>query len=113
MNGQQTGDASWIENVQGDAAGPVSRIAHPADTVTPPGKDFVKFYPNPCSGSLYLVLPEEFAVIKVYDRTGRCMFTERTRYRLTRLDLTGLPVGDYFLDVKSPGRRVRSSFVVQ
>lgn len=91
-----------------------ARIRGPVDTLrdeTP--ASFVKIYPNPASAGLYVVLPEECAVIKVYDTSGRCWLSERVSNRLTHLDLTGVAPGNYILEVRSPKRNVRHSFIIQ
>lgn len=90
------------------------RIAPPIDTLRDEAPaSFVKIYPNPALAGLYVVLPEEFAVIKVYDSGGRCWLSERTHHRLAHLDLTGVAPGNYILEVRSPKRNVRNSFIIQ
>lgn len=92
----------------------IARIRGPVDTLRDePAASFVKMYPNPASAGLYVVLPEESAVIKVYDTKGRCWLNERVSNRLTHVDLTGVAPGNYILEVRSPKRNVRNPFIIQ
>ena len=73
-------------------------------------------FPNPARQALFLSAPDEDfrqARFNIYDSSGRFISSPRVFYDIgvTRLDVSDLPAGLYFLEVDSGARRFSERFV--
>ncbi len=73
----------------------------------------ITLYPNPATNTLRLELTAEvIQEIRVYDTSGRLLI-ERNQVGVPRkeLDISSLPAGSYFLEIRTPNRVSRQSFI--
>ena len=68
---------------------------------TPQGTIPVRIYPNPTSGELHILVPEEITAgkIRIYDSTGRLIRSQRIRNNALQIDVKGYSAGLYFIDI--------------
>lgn len=61
----------------------------------------VRIYPNPTSGELHIIIPEEIPAgkIRIYDSTGRLIKSQRIRNNALQIDVKGYSAGLYYIDI--------------
>jgi hypothetical protein len=71
-------------------------------------------YPNPTADMLSVELTEDHvdAYAVLFDATGKRAFEQRITARKTMLDLSALPAGEYFLDLRDLHHRKRAQFTI-
>jgi hypothetical protein len=61
----------------------------------------LKLYPNPATDQVQVEAGREILSVRVYDITGRLMFSQEPGTRETMLSVSGMPVGIYILNIET------------
>jgi hypothetical protein len=87
-------DCAWIDNI----VFPPTQVITMTEEVT---HNVPVIYPNPNKGHFSINLPEEECEIMVFNSLGQVMYRESKASGLITLDLTDLPEGMYFVNIKN------------
>ncbi|ACU63102.1 T9SS type A sorting domain-containing protein [Chitinophaga pinensis] len=76
----------------------------------------VSAFPNPSLGQFNLRFDkplEKRVIIQVYDMQGRVMYTRTTQQQQQLIDISGLPKGQYFINIIGDGERKTLTLLLQ
>ena len=90
-------------------------IAAPETATTPTNGLLARLYPNPTQNYVMVEVPtyEGNTQLTIFDLQGRQHIAQTTTAPETRLDITTLPSGMYFVQIQQGAQRVTQKLVVQ
>jgi hypothetical protein len=65
----------------------------------------VKVYPNPAQNELFIAGIEKYAILRVNDIARKTIFVENLPKGETKIDISAIPTGFYFLDIEVDGAK--------
>ena len=74
-------------------------------------EDIVEVYPNPATSSLTLTLTKGEGVVALYNVLGECVLTTSIVNHKKEIDISFLPTGVYFVNVKSDTQSMNRKFI--
>ncbi len=90
----------------------VSVVDCMADGVNENNKeDMVEVYPNPATNSLTLTLNKGEGIVALYNVLGECVLTTSIVNHKKEIDISFLPKGVYFVNVKSDTQSMNRKFI--
>ncbi len=74
-------------------------------------EDMVEVYPNPATNSITLTLTKGEGIVALYNVLGECVLTTSIANHKKEIDISFLPKGVYFVNVKSDTQSMNRKFV--
>lgn len=74
-------------------------------------EDMVEVYPNPATSSITLTLSKGEGIVALYNVLGECVLTTSIVNHKKEIDISFLPKGVYFVNVKSETQSMNRKFV--
>jgi hypothetical protein len=75
--------------------------------------DVIQIWPNPVAHELFIQNSGEFSSLVIYDLTGNTVKSVRITNGINKINLTGLPSGEYFVSLSTPDRRRKAYRIIK